>query len=218
MCMCARTRTNIPPSILEAIFKNLKSIQEYEPSFNVAPTEMAPIIAYGKEGLSLINARFGLIPSWSKDLNISFSTFNARSEKVEIAKAFKVPFAKRHCIVPVSGFYEWRKENGKKQPYLFERRDGEPMFLAGLWDYWEPKEGDGTVSFSIITTEANQLMSDYHGRMPVILDENEFNDWLESKPDKSLLDPYPSQLMSVRPISDAVNSVKHKQDVLLNSL
>lgn len=213
--MCGRTRTNITKAQLEEIFKNFEFSEPVEPSFNLAPTELAPIIAYGKKGLSLINARFGLIPSWAKKEKIGPATVNARLETAATNHIFRAAFEKRHCLVPVSGFYEWRAEGAVKQPYLFERRDGRPLCLAGLWEYWKPEGVDkGVLSFAILTTEANSLMREYSERMPVILDEAEYDPWLTTGANRALLDSYPSQLLNVRKVGTGVNNVRNKADIL----
>jgi putative SOS response-associated peptidase YedK len=131
--------------------------------------------------------RWGLIPSWAKDRKIAWKMINARSETVATASAFKGAFAKRRCLVPVDGFYEWRKVGKAKQPYAIGMADRQPFTLAGLWENWKDRDsGEWVRTFTIVTTEANELVSKLHDRMPVVIAPEDRERWLA--------DPDPSEL------------------------
>jgi putative SOS response-associated peptidase YedK len=131
---------------------------------------------------------------------------NARTDTLRRG-SFKSMLAQRHCIIPAEGFYEWREENGKKQPYFFERKDGQPLLLAGIWDYSEVK-GDVVASFAILTDEPNDLVAPYHDRMPVVLDNAEA--WLDAETPLDGIEPLGPEGFNVRRVNPAVNKVSEK--------
>lgn len=199
---------------------------------NVAPSQTAPIVRdVGKGGRRLDLMRWGLIPSWAKDESFRSKAINARAETVATAAAFRDSFKCRRCLVPVSGFYEWKKldESGKrKQPYYITSSDGEPMMLAGLWSSWKRPDAKALETFTIITTTPNELMAKLHDRMPVILGESDWDAWLdphlgEGTADpggamgavESLLRPYAPELMMAWPVSMKVNSPKNDGQELI---
>ncbi len=210
---------------------------EFPRRYNVAPTQNAPVVradpsnggASGSEsgGRRVDMLRWGLIPWWADDPSIGGRLINARAETVHEKPAFRSAFKSRRCLVPVSGFYEWQAQPGmkRKQPYYFRPAGDDELFVfVGLWERWSPKEsaigGGGAPkptepieSFTIITTTANELMAGMHDRMPVILDERDFNTWLDARatPDvlRALLKPFPAELMLAEPVSDLVNSPKN---------
>jgi putative SOS response-associated peptidase YedK len=160
-------------------------ITEKEPDYNVAPRAEMPVIAVRAGHRVLDTLRWGLVPSWAKDLSIGDRQINARADSVTTKPAFKRAFVKRRAIVPADGFYEWQKVAGKKQkqPWFIRRRDGEPLAFAGLWEVWhDPKLRDDAPrvrTFTIITTDANDLLRPLHDRMPVVLPESEWGRWLD---------------------------------------
>jgi len=185
-----------------------------QPRFNVAPTTPILIVRLSPEGgrRELISARWGLIPSWSKELPAGAATMNARSETVHEKPTFRAAFKKRRCVVPVSGFYEWKragragdessgaaaeKSRGEKsQPFFIYRSDHHPLLLAGLWEAWiAPQTGEEVISATILTTAPNAFMAALHDRMPVVLSEGEVDDWLN--PATSTREPLEA-LMSTR--------------------
>ena len=187
--------------------------------YNVAPTTHQPIIRQSKEtgDRELILARWGLVPFFMKDLKDvkGLSTINARSETITKAPTWREPFKKRRCLVPASAFFEWPKE-GKppKQPYAFELSSGSTFAFAGLWDAWKDKDGHWLQSFAIVTTEANELMSRIHPRMPVILHSRDYDRWLDREETErlplDLLRPYESEGMEVYEANPKVNNVRNK--------
>ena len=193
----------------------------WRPRFNLAPTQDALVIrtAAGgeREGAML---RWGLVPFWSKEPDAGYSTINARAETVATKPAFREPFERRRCIVPASGFYEWRAEPGAKgkQPYHFRRADGAPMSFAGLWDRWRNGESEPIESFTIIVGAAPASVAPYHDRAPVILEPNWFDMWLDPATDRRLLgpmlEPYEGALV-IEPVSKAVNNPRNDGPELL---
>jgi putative SOS response-associated peptidase YedK len=199
---------------------------EHRPNSNVAPTQLSPVVCMENGVPRLKEMKWGLIPSWAKDSKIGVKCFNARGETVEEKPAFRSSFKSRRCLVPADAFYEWREElemrrvgreerkNSKidaeevptgrkyKQPYKFTVKGLEIFSLAGLWSSWVSPAGDPIESFTVITTEPNDLMAQYHNRMPVILPLEKEQVWLNPEFTnpvllKGLLRPFPSQSMAV---------------------
>jgi putative SOS response-associated peptidase YedK len=190
-------------------------------SYNVAPTQ--PIIAIDEKEDSrrLTLMRWGLIPSWSKDAKAASKMINARAEGVFERPAYRSAFAKRRCLIPVDGFYEWERLTGskKKQPWRFVRKDGQLLVFAGIWETWKnPDDPDGTpvITCSIVTTEANPDMP-IHNRMPRILEADEWTQWLGADKDSAMtmLHPPEAGILSSVPVSDRVNSVANNDPGLI---
>jgi putative SOS response-associated peptidase YedK len=187
-----------------------------EPNYNVTPRAEVPVVAVSKGHRVLDRVRWGLVPSWAKSLAVGDKMINARAETLLTSNAYKRPFARRRCIVPADGFYEWQTIEGRKvrQPWFIKRRDGEPIAFAGLWSIWhDRKQGDDAPrvrSCAIITTEPNALMQPIHNRMPVILPESEWDTWLDAENDDvdalgKLLVPYAGDELEAWPVSTLVN-------------
>jgi putative SOS response-associated peptidase YedK len=225
--MCGRYVLSANREMLEDLgpFSDAQQAQNYKPSFNIAPSQRAPILRLeenGKPAFSL--AKWGLIPSWAKDATIGVRMINARSESVMEKPSFKAPFEARRCLVPAMGFFEWKAVNSGsravKQPYYFHSKGNQLFTLAGLWETWtDPKpkvdvNGVSTntvvISFTILTTEPNDLLADYHDRMPVIIGEEQRKMWLNPQaPLEALLElcgPFPAAEMDAYPVSRNVNS------------
>src|SRR5208283_5075540 len=130
---------------------------DIEPRYNIAPTQMVAIVRDEQEPTrrELKLVKWGLIPFWSKDAKIGPRLINARAETVADKPAFRAAFKSRRCLVPADGFYEWKKTEGKKEPYLFGLADGKPFAFAGLWEHWKAPEGEIVESCTVITTDAN---------------------------------------------------------------
>jgi putative SOS response-associated peptidase YedK len=204
--MCARLRLTYSQEKLANLLSAAAIHGELIRNENTAPTDEATIVAHTPEGFKARPAHFGLVPSWAKDITIAVKAFNARLETVEEKPMFRQAFAKRHCIIPCDGFYEWRTENGIKQPYFISRIDGELLILAGLWERWQ----DNYYSFSILTTEPNNFMKSYHNRMPVMLSNDSFHTWLQSGADKCSLSLLPDDGLQAIPVTRAVSNPKNK--------
>ncbi len=151
---------------------------EFRPAYNIAPTEFAPIITHDRDGpVELLPARWWLTPSWSEGPSTKFAMFNARVESLNQSRAFKGPFDHKRCLVPASSFIEWQKNTNKKQP-LEITLVNQPMVFAGIWDCWM-HDGSPLYSFSIITQPASSEFAPYHSRLPVMLAEQDYDDWLD---------------------------------------
>ena len=167
--------------------------------------------------------RWGLVPYFTKQLSDvkGISTINARAETIQTSPTWRTPFNKRRCLVPVDGFYEWKKLDAKtKQPFVFMMRDSAPFAFAGLWDAWKAPDGTWLQSFSIVTTEANELMSAVHTRMPVILHAKDYDRWLQrdaEQPPLDLLRPFESEEMTASPCNPLVGNVRNNGPDMLNS-
>jgi putative SOS response-associated peptidase YedK len=136
---------------------------------------------------------------------------NARAETLAQKPSFRHAFKRRRCLILADGFYEWKRVENRKQPYYFQLKNGQPFALAGLWEIWQPREGEAIASCTIITTKANTLMQPIHDRMPAILEPDSYHQWLDSRLTdtdalKPLLKPYESQLMSAVAVSFLVNN------------
>ena len=179
-------------------------------SYNIAPGQAVMGIreAEGEREATLF--KWGLVPRWANDPAIGNKLKNARSETVTEKPSFREAFVRRRCLIPADGFYEWSRRGGKKLPYYFYMRDGEPFAIAGLWERWEG--GDEPLeTCTVLTTEANELLAPYHDRMPVILKPKDYDLWLDADVRraellKPLLRPYPHEKMSTYAVSPLVNS------------
>jgi putative SOS response-associated peptidase YedK len=178
------------------------------PSWNVAPTQHAPVLRRnpqsGARHLDIL--RWGLVPRWAKDASGAAKLMNARADGIAEKPSFREAFARRRCLVPADGFYEWRQQDGKKQPYAVALRSGAPMALAGLWEGWQQPDGSWLKTFCIVTTEANAKQALVHHRMPVILPREAWPLWLgEAEGDpQPLLRPSPPEELACWPVAARV--------------
>jgi len=186
---------------------------DYNPRFNIAPTQ--PVIVIGLDGERYMKTmKWGLIPIWAKDPSIGNRMINARVETIAEKPSFCDALKKRRCLIPADGFYEWQKLGKVKQSVRIVLKSREPFGLAGLWDSWTSPAKEEVLSCTIITTEANDLMQEIHDRMPVILNRDVENRWLDPKLNDpavllGMLKPYPSELMEYYNVSKEVNSPNH---------
>lgn len=192
-------------------------------SFNVAPTQTAPVVRMVEGGRGVEMLKWGLVPFWASDLKIGNSLINARGETVAEKPAFRAAFKARRCLVPVSGFYEWKKLEGPKvkQPYYIRAAVDEPLLLAGLWESWRDKSGASEAkaveTYTIVTTTPNELMAELHDRMPVVVDPSDQAAWLQGTVEgaKALIRPYPAELMMSYPVSTRVNSPRVNDELCI---
>jgi putative SOS response-associated peptidase YedK len=225
--MCGRYVSVSSPTILADRFGvDEVRITEKEPLYNVAPTLEVPVVAVSRGKRVLDQVRWGLVPSWAKDMSIGSRQINARAESVATKAAYKRAFVKRRAIVPADGFYEWEKFEGskRKQPWFIRRKDGEPLAFAGLWEIWHDSQvGDDAPrirTFTIITTEANDLLQPIHDRMPVVLPESEWDRWLDPEFEdvdalRHLLVPASDADFEMWPVSNLVNKADNEGAELL---
>ncbi|MGA2068584.1 MAG: SOS response-associated peptidase [Thermoguttaceae bacterium] len=223
--MCGRFTLRAPASAVAEAF-SLVDVPAWQPRFNIAPSQPVPVVRLSPAAAEtpgtgaarqrqLVFLRWGLIPSWADDPAIGNRLINARAETAAEKPAFRAAFRQRRCLLVADGFYEWRRSDRPKatrrQPYLFQMRDGRPMGFAGLWESWEGPDRSRIESCTILTTAASDLVAPVHDRMPVILAPADYARWLDpaaSRPEPllGLLGPYPSREMTAYPVSAAVNS------------
>jgi putative SOS response-associated peptidase YedK len=212
--MCGRYTLRKPSREIAEAF-DVPEVFEFPPRFNIAPTQGVPVVRLAPDraarGLDLLH--WGLIPSWADDPAIGSRMINARAETVATKPAFRHAFKAKRCLVVTDAFYEWRKVDGRKQPYLIHLKDDRPFAFAGLWESWN-KGGEPIESCTIITTEANELMAPIHDRMPVIVPESAYDLWLDTvvkDPGKlqPLLVPFPAEEMEAYPVSTLVNNPRN---------
>jgi putative SOS response-associated peptidase YedK len=213
--MCERFYLTASPAEIKRQFK-LDKVPELVPRYNIAPTQLSPIVIAKEKGRELLVARWGLVPAWSRDLSLGAGMVNAPAETLEAKPAYRVAFQSQRCLVLANGFYEWQTRGARKQPYKIAVRNGTLIGFAGLWERWTPETGEAVETFAIITTEASRLVREVHDRMPVIIAPADHQRWLTASVDavKRLLVPYTTGLTIV-PVGDRVNSMKNDDVSLL---
>ncbi|MGK0221984.1 MAG: putative SOS response-associated peptidase YedK [Limisphaerales bacterium] len=185
-------------------------------NLNLAPTELVHVLRLNDDGEpQLVPMRWWLTPFWAKELSTKYSMFNAKSETAAKSPAFKEPYRKRRCVVPISGFYEWCRENNQKVPYYINAEDDNAMLLAGLWDKWRNREsGDALYSFTVLTTDAHESMRFVHHRQPVMLSLDEAKLWLDTTVTTDELEYLFAQRLPMSlealPVSTHVNNARNK--------
>jgi len=218
--MCGRYTLITPEKVLAERF-SIHAMPPWSPRYNLAPSQDGLVVRRTTTGeeRSAARLRWGLVPHWAHQGSQLPAMINARGETAAAKPAFRNPFRHRRCLVLADGFIEWSRRTGEKMPYFFEMTDGRPFAMAGLWDRWEPKPGpDGESqaleTFTILTITANAVLEPYHDRMPVILDEEASEAWLdpylvEPGPLTKLLAPFPNHGIRARPINPRINNIKH---------
>jgi putative SOS response-associated peptidase YedK len=179
--------------------------------FNIAPTQEAPIVRVSQEGpREMAMLRWGLVPAWSKDLGAGTKMINARGESVAEKPAFREAMARRRCLVPATGFFEWKAVPGRKQPFAITVPERPLFAFAGLWETWRPRDDEAIETFTIVTTDANEAIAPIHDRMPVILPKEAEDAWLRADvvEASALLKPYEGPV-ALRAVSRVVSSVKN---------
>jgi putative SOS response-associated peptidase YedK len=194
----------------------------FGPRYNAAPTQALPVVrARAGGGRELALLRWGLVPSWAKDPAIGARMINARAESLAERAAFRAAFRRRRCLVPMAGFYEWKKAGGRKLPYYVHPLNAELFAAAGLYEFWPGRDGAEPIeSYAIITTNANEMMARIHNRMPAILHERDHDAWLDPENARAdalarLLGPYPAEEMRAYPVSTRVNNVRNDDEGLI---
>lgn len=222
--MCGRFVSTTPPDQLAKYFGAElmeELVEETAGNYNVAPTQAVYTVYEDDGGRRLDAFHWGLVPFWAKDPKIGSRMINARAETLVEKNSYRRPFAKRRCIVPADGFYEWKKIEGqtKKQPMYMSRVDGEPFAFAGLWEVWKDEnhtDPDGEplrlLSCTIITGEPNEKVAEVHDRMPVMLPPDRWDAWLDRDLHdtdvlQGFLVPAPAELFEIHPVSTDVNKV-----------
>lgn len=221
--MCGRFARRSTQEVLADWFGvEMEDMPWFAPSYNAAPQSTQPVVRLnadtGKREVALM--RWGLVPYWAKDAKIGYSTINARAEEVASKPLYREALKRRRCLIPADAFYEWQKSEAKtKRPFAFGMQGGEPYAFAGLWERWKPKEGEPLESFTILTTDPNELAEKVHDRMPVILERRDYSRWMEpGLPERApieLLRPYPAEKMRSWPVSERVGNVRNDDPDLL---
>ena len=188
---------------------------DFGPRYNAAPMQTLPVVRQRPGGERVVHLlRWGLVPSWAKELSIATRLINARGETLAAKPAFRAAYKARRCIVPASGLYEWTAIPGGKQPYYIHPANDELLGFAGLWERWISPEGTPIDTFTVITTAANETLQALHERMPVILQPWDYGPWLnrDTPPERlvQLLAPGPDAMLSMHPVSKAVGNVRNE--------
>jgi putative SOS response-associated peptidase YedK len=217
--MCGRYRLSRRKQAIEEYFEAVSHDLDWAPRYNIAPTQPVAVIRQHPKQLirefSLL--RWGLIPHWAKHSSIASNTINAKSETAATKPAFRDPFRLRRCLIPADGFYEWKRTGTSKQPYCFEVNEGELFAFAGLWDGWKDSSGKWVKTCSILTTAPNEVTSAVHDRMPVILEPDCYDLWLDPGVQdvavvSELLKSYSAQQMRCYPVSTRVNNIANDDE------
>jgi putative SOS response-associated peptidase YedK len=229
--MCGRFSSTTQLSfLLEQFRAEPMGVEGHRPSWNVAPaSDILVVIASSDGARQLRELRWGLVPRWAKDPDAKNRMINLRAETVREKKSWKSSLAKKRCIIPIDGFYEWQDQGKgrRKQPFYITARDGQPLALAGLWATWrDPAGGDDAEELwtcTILTTEANQLMGSVHHRMPVILPPDTWDAWLDPENTdverlSALLVPAPEEMLALWPVDPAVGNPRNNRPELQEPL
>jgi putative SOS response-associated peptidase YedK len=223
--MCGRFVQSQPPDWYARFFSVDSILTEaLEPSYNVAPTDPVYAVVQHDSERRLATFRWGLLPFWAKDRSMAARNINARAETVADKAAFRESFAGRRCIIPADGFYEWQVVAKGKLPHYIYGRDGGALALAGLWASWrDPGTQERVRTCTIITGEPNELVAPLHDRMPVVLPQGAWDEWLDPGNDDTdglmrLMQPYPAPQMVEHPVSTLVNKVANNVPELIDPL
>lgn len=212
--MCGRFTLRTPAKDIAEFF-GLSKMPELQMRYNIAPTQDIAAVRLARESSQreLVFLHWGLIPFWANDPKIGYRTINARAETVATKPSFRSAFKRRRCLIVADGFYEWQKTNGKKLPFLIHMKDDRPFAFAGLWEHWRG-DGEEIESCTIIVSEANDLLEPIHDRMPVILDPDDYDLWLNLEIEgkeklQELLRQYSSEEMEAYPVKTIVNNPRN---------
>ena len=228
--MCGRFANRAKPEQIKTEFKTgNKNPELYKARYNIAPAQMIDaVFAETENERILTELKWGLVPSWAKDAGIGNKMINARAETLSEKPSFREAFKKRRCIIPATGFYEWRKKGtgaaAVKQPFYFYLKEKEVFGFAGLWEEWIDKtSGEILETCAIITTSANEVLKPVHERMPVILKAEDYDLWLDPKTNdadrlQNLLAPFPPEEMAAHAVSTAINYPESDSPELIKPL
>lgn len=211
--MCGRFTLNTDGDIVQEVLEIGRVPEEATPRYNIAPTQNVAVVT-DPESRDVEMFRWGLIPSWAKDLSMGSRLINARSETVAEKPSFRSAFKRRRCLVLADGFYEWQKGTGPKgrsQPFHFRLASGDPFAFAGLWEIWRPQEeADPLLTCTIITGPANEVVAPVHGRSPIVLTGERMWRWMDGDASReelrNLLMPLPAEMLDGYPVATLVNS------------
>jgi len=218
--MCGRFTLTLDPGELQELLDLGPFVHIVQPRYNIAPSQPIPIVKDSiKREVELY--RWGLVPSWADDPNIGNRMINARSETAYEKPSFRAAFKRRRCLILADGFFEWHadQKGAPKTPYLFKLKNDYPFTFAGLYEHWQAPEGGELHTCTILTCQPNDLVKDYHNRMPVMLGEEARWHWLADDADENalleLLTPYPAEEMKCYAVSREVNSPQNDRPEIL---
>jgi putative SOS response-associated peptidase YedK len=217
--MCGRFNLTATPETIIEHFE-LQRLSNYQPSYNITPAQkILSIVELDDKSRKAVNLFWGLVPSWAKDSKNSHHLINARAETVREKPSFRSAFRHRRCLIVASGFYEWQQQDTGKQAFHIHHQDNQLFAFAGLWEHWQ-HEQQALYSCTIITTEATEFMQPIHERMPVIIPQASYQQWLEKSADEDqvlqLLDNQAYKSMTATTISDWVNNPRHDDERCLS--
>jgi putative SOS response-associated peptidase YedK len=222
--MCGRFTLHSRLNLLLQQF-SLQAGLDWAPRYNIAPTQRVPIIRVSPVTgqREMVPARWGLVPTWAKDITIGNRLINARAESVASKPSFRSAFKRRRCLVPADGYFEWQKRPAGKQPYYIHRRDNLPFGFAGLWESWHEDQDDALETFTVITTDASPTAAAVHDRMPVIIEPRDYGAWLDPAASdhdalQSMLRPYNGDDLELDPVDKRVNSPTHDDPTCVEPL
>ncbi|MEP7330341.1 MAG: SOS response-associated peptidase [Betaproteobacteria bacterium] len=219
--MCGRYELHTHPAAIALAF-GIGSLPSLGARYNIAPMQDVPVVRRSQAGpRELVNMRWGLVPRWAKDPSIGSKMINARSETIAEKPSFRTAFRRHRCLLPADGFYEWKlNASGGKQPIHIGMKDGGMFAFAGLAERWLSPEGEVLDTCTIVTTQANALLSPLHDRMPVIVAANDYERWLDVTTTEvsDLFAPYPATAMMWYPVSTRVNSVRNDDAALVERI
>jgi len=210
--MCGRFSLDATWDELRAWYDLLGPAANLEPRYNIAPTQTTAVLTLHADGMQLAAMRWGLIPSWVRDRDKLPVLINARAETAAEKPSFRGALQTRRCLVPASGYYEWKKSGAGSIPYYISLKDGGPMMFAGLWETWQPpgeNQNPAIFSFAVLTTAASEAVANIHHRMPVIVDRDQGREWLSPGGEELLQSP-PQPKLANWPIAKKVNSVRNE--------
>lgn len=220
--MCGRFALHAHPDVIMLQFE-LSGLPELAPKYNIAPSSEVLVVREDRERGRLADLyKWGLVPGWAKDPAVGNKLANARGETIAEKASFRNAFRRSRCLVPASGFYEWKAVAGKKQPYYIRPRGDELFGLAGVTELWNGPDGP-LRTLSLITTEPNELMRDIHERMPVIVARDDYGAWLDPGNQdagklKAFIRSFPAERMQAYPVSKAVSNARNEGAELIRAL
>ena len=217
--MCGRYASSRPVDDLLVHFGVQDPPEEVlPPSWNVAPTDPVYVVLEREQRRQLRVVRWGLVPSWAKDPKGGARLINARRETVADKPAFRKAYARRRCLVPADGYFEWQKQGTGKQPWYLSPRAGEPLAMAGLYELWRAAEGPWLWTCTVLTTEAADEHGDIHDRTPLLVAEQDWARWLDpdlEEPGRELLVPGTPGVLDAWPVGAAVGNVRNNEPGLV---
>ena len=222
--MCGRFTQQRPTSEIARIFEAEDLADDPGERYNVAPTDEAVVVVQRDDRRAVVRYRWGLVPAWSDDPKIASRAFNARAETLATSPLFRDAFRRRRCLVPVDGFYEWRRDGSARQPLRIHDPAGEPLALAGLWTgRQDTGTGEWRRTFTIVTTRPNAFMAGIHDRMPVVVPRDAWATWLDPLPHepgelRALLEPRDDLALDAYPVPALVNNVRSNGPALIERL